>query len=249
LRRCLDAREAETRAQLDAARHDLANQRQEVEARERDADARVLDVEARARDVDSRAHELDARAARLDAREVEIDERQQRLASLQQQGEEERIDLARHASELRVAHDAWRAHAIEWQAASARAEALADTLGRQLRRLQAADRDRLRQLVNGCLATARARRWSVAVFGAGLHTEWLLRETALRDEPRLQIFDSSPEARGGRCGGLPVYPAADIARAKPDIVIVSSLAFRDEMAAFVEGLGLPDVHVLCCYPE
>jgi len=66
--------------------------------------------------------------------------------------------------------------------------------------------------------------------------------------PRLQLFDTRPEIYGGRALGPPVRPAADMAQLDPDIVIVSSLAFQEEMASFVEGLGLRRVHVVRCYP-
>lgn len=247
---------------LEARHRALQLQRRTLAGRIRELDSRAAEREARmqtlaeehsalasrgaaladqARSLEGRLGTLDTETRMLRARCGALeDERRSAAAALQR--------AAADAADLRMAHDAWRARATDWQHAHGAAARTGRQVHDQLTRLQSADRARVRAIVGEYVQAARHHGWRLAVFGAGSHTESLLRDTALNTVPRLDIFDSHPEARGGRCGGLPVRPAAELAAAAPDIVIVSSLAFQDEMAGFVERLGLRHAQVLCCYP-
>jgi SAM-dependent methyltransferase len=247
-------------AEADRQRIDVERQRIEADARtladrydtleetsrrlteHRDAlDAQVASLEALRHEAAARNRELTARTQEVEARNARLDLRCRDLEAV-------RIQITENAAELRMAHDAWRERAAEWKQATAQAEEHTALQRSQLLRVQAADRARVRALVDRHVDAARRHGWSIALFGAGAHSEWLLRETALAEVPRLHLFDTRPELYGGRAMGLPVRPAAHMAQLEPDIVIVSSLAFQEEMAAFVEGLGLRRVHVVRCYP-
>ena len=124
----------------------------------------------------------------------------------------------------------------------------ADVDERQLLRLKVADRRRVAAVIQDLAAAARAKPFRVAVFGAGAHTEWLLRETSLATIADLLFFDSDSARVGGTIAGYPIRAAAEIPAAQLGAVIVSSLAFQDEMLRFVESLAMPGVQLITCYP-
>lgn len=123
----------------------------------------------------------------------------------------------------------------------------AQVADQQLRRLQDADRPRLRALIEDVAEQARVNRLRVGVLGAGAHTSWMLRETSLRSVQDLFIFDSQPTIAS--LAGLPVRFASDIPVMELQLVIVSSLAFQDEMYASLRSLGLSDSQIVLCYPQ
>lgn len=152
--------------------------------------------------------------------------------------------LARSIEETRVVSS----HLDTCRASLASAASAAESAHRQLRRLRAADGQRVRDLIGELVRTASAGNQRIGIFGAGTHTEWLLRETALRTAPSVVMFDSNPAVCGQLVEGIVVRPVAEMATSGLDAVIVSSLAFQDEMTAQLEPLGLPDVRVVRCYP-
>ena len=93
----------------------------------------------------------------------------------------------------------------------------------------------------------RCRKRTRRTPGAGAHTTWMLRDTSLRSVQGLFIFDSRRTVAS--LDGLPVYRASDIPAMGLHVVIVSSLAFQDEMHAYLRSLDLPDVHIVVCYPQ
>ena len=105
---------------LDADARALAAQHTQLEAR-------VPVLEARIAELDAHHHELKASNQELDGRNQDLERRLRALdtAHLQLEQRWRQID-ARHvnataaAAELRMAHDAWRERAAEWQHASAR---------------------------------------------------------------------------------------------------------------------------------
>jgi hypothetical protein len=152
--------------------------------------------------------------------------------------------LARSVEETRLLSS----HLETCRAALLSASSAAESANRQLARLRIADGQRLRDLVRDLVRSASARNERIGVFGAGTHTEWLLRETTLRTAPGLVVFDSNLAVRGQLVDGIVVRSVADMAASGVDAVIVSSLAFHDEMAAHLESLGLPGVRIVRCYP-
>jgi len=60
------------------------------------------------------------------------------------------------------------------------------------------------------------------------------------------VFDSDPAAVGRTVGGIPVRPVTDIAAVPMCAIVLSSLAFQDEMAARVESLA-PGLPIVRCY--
>lgn len=116
----------------------------------------------------------------------------------------------------------------------------------QVARLQAVDAPRLRTLMSELAAWAGDTR-HVAILGSGDQAEWLLRETPLGLLGRLSILDNHPAAVGRLVGGLLVRSGHELAQMAPDAVVLSSLSHQDEMASFVEGLGLADTRIVRCY--
>ena len=169
-----------------------------------------------------RVEQLETRAGRIDEQAERIDER---VALVEQR---------------------LNAEAIALTADRARLAAHAHMADQQLRRLQDADRPRLRALVDDVAQRARVNGWRVGVLGAGAHTAWMLKETSLRSVQALFLFDSQRTVAS--LEGLPVHPAGDIPAMDLHVVIVSSLAFQDEMQAYLRALDFPDVQIVVCYP-
>ena len=160
----------------------------------------------------------------------------------------ERDWLADVGAFARADRDAWRKQADTVSAENEQLRRKAAAHERQLRRLRTADRGRIARLVDELIADAQAGSLRVGILGAGEHTEWLFRETPLQTLPSLFLFDSGQPMWGRTVSGLIVRPAADITVLQIDAVVVSSLAFQDEMAGFLESLNRPSLRIIRLYP-
>ena len=160
----------------------------------------------------------------------------------------ERDWLADVGAFTRTDRDAWRKQAEQIAGENEQLRRKATALERQLRRVRTADRGRVARLVDELVVEAQAGSLRVGILGAGDHTEWLFRETPLQTLSSLFLFDSGQAMWGRTVSGLVVRPSADIAVMQIDVVIVSSLAFQDEMAGFVESLNCPGLRIIRLYP-
>jgi prefoldin subunit 5 len=212
-----------------------------LDARTLSLDAHARGVDERMAGVDDRMNGLDSRTLGFDARTLGLDERTLWLDS--------RLQDVEH----KIQEIAARAEAVEQQATelTRQRDAMlrrAEIDEQQLRRLQMADRDRVRALIRDLVRPACLHQWRIGVFGAGAHTEWLFRETELRQVPSLFLFDSNTAVSGRTLAGLPIRPVTDIPTLDLQAVVVSSLAFQDEMAAYLESLPLRRARIIRCYP-
>jgi len=105
----------------------------------------------------------------------------------------------------------------------------------------------LRSRVDGAIAGWRTKRFRVAIYGAGYHTECLLDATALRTADVVALVDGNPAKQGTRVLGLPVVSPQELAALRPDAVVISSYDFQDEMVATLRAVGLGDVPTLTFY--
>jgi hypothetical protein len=117
----------------------------------------------------------------------------------------------------------------------------------QLSRLRSVDHHRLGSRIAELVQSARRHDWRVGVFGAGEHTSFLLRETVLAQAPRLLLFDSNPNLRGGTVDGRTVHAPDEIPSMGLDAIVVSSLAYQDEIAAYLRSLPLNGTRIVLCY--
>lgn len=69
----------------------------------------------------------------------------------------------------------------------------------------------------------------IAIWGAGGHTEELLKIIDISKKNVICIVDSSPLRQGEMLKGLPIYLPEAIASEKIDLIVVSSFSFRDEI--------------------
>lgn len=69
----------------------------------------------------------------------------------------------------------------------------------------------------------------VVVFGLGFHTERLLSWTPLRDAHLVGFSDNDTRKQGITFRGLPVVPPAEIESLQPDVILISSNAYQDEI--------------------
>lgn len=110
------------------------------------------------------------------------------------------------------------------------------------------------------LATLRARidarlpAWlaagsRVALYGAGYHTECLLQHTALARARLVALVDGNPAKQGGRLFGLPVVAPEALRTLRPDVVVISSYDFQDEMVETLDALELGKIERVCFYDE
>ena len=119
---------------------------------------------------------------------------------------------------------------------------------RQLLRLKVADRRRVGTIIGELARSAAADNLRVGVLGAGAHSEWLLRHTPLESIAQLFFFDSDPSRAGGSIRSHPVRSSAEILSSRLDAIVVSSLAFQDEMVTFLESQPIQGARIITCYP-
>jgi SAM-dependent methyltransferase len=209
-------------------------------ARERHLEQGVL---ARCRD-----DEHEAAALRTSINEqttdwmVRLEERDRTIA----RGERERLQLEDSLAMARVDRDEWRHRAADAARERDQLRRQADVQGRQLARLRVADRRRIKAILDDLVQ--QSRDWRVGVLGAGEHTEWLLQETTLGTLSNLFFFDSDPSRGGSTVAGRTVLPAREIPAMRLNAIVVSSLAFHEEMVSFLEALPNSDFRIVRCYP-
>ncbi|MCG8589826.1 MAG: hypothetical protein MJE66_11090 [Proteobacteria bacterium] len=93
--------------------------------------------------------------------------------------------------------------------------------------------------VAALVAEWRQRGWRVAVYGAGEHTAYLMKATALPDARLVGLVDADPRLVGEELWGLPVRAPDALAALRPDVVLISSQRHQDELAARVRALPSP----------
>ena len=118
----------------------------------------------------------------------------------------------------------------------------------QLERLRLADQPRVRGLIDHLAASNAQERLRIGVLGAGAHTGWLLNDTALGRCQSVFLFDTNSAKAGSTVAGHVVRVIDDIPTLKLDVIVVSSLAFQDEMVATLRQLGVEETRILRCYP-
>jgi glycosyltransferase involved in cell wall biosynthesis len=95
------------------------------------------------------------------------------------------------------------------------------------RRLYTADY--LRRRVNGLVDGWRASGVRVLIYGAGEHTTNLLKWTNLLRANIVALADADPATHGDVRWGLDVLPPARIADSQPDVIVISSASWQDEI--------------------
>lgn len=123
-----------------------------------------------------------------------------------------------------------------------------DLVERQLRRVRIADRRRVHGLIDALAKEALASALSFGVFGCDEYTAWLIEESSLLAIPRLRFFDSDPDRVGTTIAGHVVESVTELRSAGLDAVLVSSLAFQDEMVTLLRAQAMGPIRILCCYP-
>lgn len=83
--------------------------------------------------------------------------------------------------------------------------------------------DRLRPI------TTNNEKNPIGIFGAGMHTRYLLDNTILKEYPSLVLFDNNPEKHHQTIWGLPVFAPQEIAVVQPQSIIISSYDFQEEI--------------------
>lgn len=92
----------------------------------------------------------------------------------------------------------------------------------------------LRRRLEAPLARWRASGARVVVYGAGFHTEHLLRETDLASANIVALVDGNPKKQGRMLHGYRVFAPEDLPALAPEVVVVSSFDFQDEIVSTVQ---------------
>lgn len=102
--------------------------------------------------------------------------------------------------------------------------------------------------------SSSVQRWKlehkrVAIYGAGIHTRYLLNLFDL-SENVTAIIDSDLEKQGNKFLRWTISGEALLANGKVDAVIISSKAFEDEIYNRIKKyLFYSDIEIVCCYRE
>ncbi len=107
----------------------------------------------------------------------------------------------------------------------------------------------LRPRVSSLVEGWRRDRKRVLVYGAGEHTVALFKLTSLRDAHIVGVADRSPTLRGERQWGFDIVSPAEIPGLRPDVVLISSAANQDEIAADLAYLGTMGIEVVTLYGD
>jgi len=83
------------------------------------------------------------------------------------------------------------------------------------------------------LIEKQCNKGSIAIYGAGIHTEELLFHTKLRDLIIEYIVDKNPG--NDDVFGLPILKPVAIENNPPDIVLISSFKYQNEIADYLVG--------------
>ena len=161
-------------------------------------------------------------------------------------GERDRSDLEDSLAMDRADRDSWRERAADAARERDQLRRQADVQSRQLVRLRVADRRRIKGVIDDLVRSGAD--WRVGVLGAGEHTEWLLQETSLGELKQLFFFDSDSSRAGATIAGHPILPAREIPALQLNAIVPSSLAFHEEMIAFLEALPVSGLRIVRCYP-
>ena len=86
------------------------------------------------------------------------------------------------------------------------------------------------------LARWRREKARVVVYGAGLHTRELLEHHDLRSVGPRALADRDPRLAGTSVEGLPVVRPEEIEALEPDVVVLSSRRYEDEIHAELQRL-------------
>lgn len=110
--------------------------------------------------------------------------------------------------------------------------------------------DKQRQQVDGQLrALYRPTRHPIALYGAGNHTEFLLRYTGVDSSQIEYLIDSNPKKQGTEYLGFPVVGPGDIDVTSIDAIVVSSRAFQDEIYERIAHLEKEGIEMIRLYDK
>jgi SAM-dependent methyltransferase len=108
---------------------------------------------------------------------------------------------------------------------------------------QEAERDKVRRRLHHLWSPVSR---AVLIYGAGNHTEFLLRHTNIEQAKILGISDSNPAKWGSELFGYHVVPPEQIEELKPDAVVISTRAFQEDVYTalrWLEGKGIEIVRL------
>ncbi len=107
----------------------------------------------------------------------------------------------------------------------------------------------MRDLLNTNNTNWQKNNKRVFIYGAGFHTVQLFDYVIKKDFHIKGFIDSSPEKEGKKLLGHQIYSLKKIEELKPDVIIISSYAFQDEIYDSIKHLEAEGVEIVRLYTE
>lgn len=93
----------------------------------------------------------------------------------------------------------------------------------------------LASIINPLIPEWKGKR--VIVYGAGGHTKQLFDETRIADAHPIGIVDKNAHGIGPSIYGTPLYSTSSIDSLKPDVIVISSFIYQEEIYQEIEHLS------------
>ncbi|MBK8477040.1 MAG: hypothetical protein IPL39_12300 [Opitutaceae bacterium] len=93
----------------------------------------------------------------------------------------------------------------------------------------------------------RAKSARVVIFGAGEHTRLLDRCTVMKRANIVGVVDSSPSRQGCEIMGSKIQAPSAIPALRPDVVVISSAAYQEEIYRSLAGLEAQGISIVRLY--
>jgi len=104
---------------------------------------------------------------------------------------------------------------------------------------------RLASLINPQVPAWKDRR--LLIYGAGGHTQTLFQETDIALAHPLGILDKNARQLGASLCGIPIYPPEAIGDLRPDLILISSFAYQEEIHQELQPLAASGIEIRKIY--
>lgn len=112
-------------------------------------------------------------------------------------------------------------------------------------RLFANTKDLLPSIINPLVPTWKNKR--VLIYGAGAHTSTLFNKTQIIEAHPIGIVDKNAQNLAPSMSGVPIYPIDAIESLNPDVIVISSFAYQEEIAQYLQQCVSTGIEIIKIY--